>query len=78
MEPPCTREPAPILCLCFSSRVVLGVGPGVVAGTAIAVVAGALAWTGAAAVTGNGTVYETSFEGGLSAPEVSYAVTAKK
>lgn len=78
MEPPCTREPAPILCLCFSSRVVLGVGPGVVAGAAIAVVAGALAWIGAAAVMGSGTVYETSFEGGLSAPEVLYAVTAKK
>ena len=76
MEPPCTRERAPILCLCFSSRVVLGVGPGVVAGAAIAVVAGALAWIGAAAVMG--TVYETSFEGGLSAPEVLYAVTAKK
>jgi hypothetical protein len=77
MEPPCTRQAAPIPCLYFSSRVVLGVGPGVVARAAIAVVAAAvavvataLAWTGAAAVMGEGTVYETSFAGALSAPEV--------
>jgi hypothetical protein len=70
MEPPCTRQAAPILCLCFSSRVVLGVGPGVVARAAIAVVAAALAGTGAAAVMGSGTVYETLLEGGLSWPEV--------
>ncbi len=71
MEPPCAREPAPIPCVCFSSRVVLGVGPGVVARAAIAVVAAALASTGASAVMENGTIYETLFEGGLSAPEVS-------
>jgi hypothetical protein len=70
MEPPCTREAVSILCPCFSSRVVLGVGPGVVARAAIADVAGALAGTGAATVMGSGTVYEILFEGGLSAPEV--------
>lgn len=69
MEPPCIRQPAPIPCLCFSSRVVLGVGPGVVARAAVAVVAAGLAWTDAAAVMRDGTVYEM-FEGELSVPEV--------
>jgi hypothetical protein len=61
----------------FSSRIALGGGPRVeahagiaAAGAGITVVLAALAWAGAAAVTGNGTVYETSSEGALSAPEV--------